>query len=102
MTITKLQAKRLLLADMEQARQAVARHLHEVPLNPQQHDALASFAFNIGGGAFKDSSVLRHLKAGRVMDAIAVWLTYTRDSFGRIQPGLVKRRRQEVALFLGV
>ena len=102
MVITKSQAKRLLLADMEQARQAVARHLHEVPLNPQQHDALASFVFNVGEGAFKRSSVLRHLKAGQVMDAVAVWLTYTRDSFGQIQPGLVKRRRHEVAGFLGV
>jgi len=101
MVITKSQARRLLLADMEQARQAVARNV-KVDLSPNQYDALASFVFNVGEGQFKRSSVLRHINNGQLAEAAISLLAYTRDSYGRVLGGLQKRRKQEFKMLLGV
>lgn len=99
MTITKEQAKRLLLADIELARQAVDRHT-TVSLAPSQHDALASFTFNVGEGAFKRSSVLRHINNGQLNEAAKVLLTYVHDGYGRVCGGLVDRRLKETVMLL--
>ena len=100
MVITKRQALKLLNKDMELARQAVARNVH-VALSPKQHHALVSFAFNVGAGAFKRSSVVRHINNGRGIEAAKALLLYTHDSYGRKLEGLVNRRLQEAVWLIG-
>lgn len=101
MTITKLQAQRLLSKDTELARQAVARHI-TAPLTPKQHHALVSFVFNVGEGQFARSSVVRYLNKGYLTEAAEALLNYVHDSQGRRLRGLEKRRLIEAAMLLGV
>lgn len=95
MTITKRQALRLLQQDMQIASNAVTRHI-KTPLKPKQKDALASFAFNVGEGAFANSSVVRHVNQGDMVAAAKSLLLYVHDANGRRLAGLERRRMREV------
>lgn len=95
MQITHNQAVRLLAADMAQAHGAVERHVKK-PLRPKQKDALASFVFNVGEGAFAQSSVVRHVNNGDMIAAGKALLQYVHDSHGNRLEGLVNRRMREV------
>lgn len=70
-----------------------------VPLNQNQFDALVSFAYNVGVGALKQSTTLRKLNAGDytgAADALTMWTKCN----GKVLAGLVRRRKEERALFL--
>ena len=64
-----------------------------VPLTQNQFEALVSFAFNIGIGAFRSSSLLRKLNSGDY-DIENELMRWTRAG-GRELQGLVNRRRAE-------
>ena len=71
----------------------------KVPLNQNQFDALVSFAYNIGVGAMAGSTALRKLNAGDyagAADALTMWTKCN----GKVLAGLVRRRKEERALFL--
>ncbi len=71
----------------------------KVPLNQNQFDALVSFAYNVGVGALKQSTTLRKLNAGDyagAADALTMWTKCN----GKVLAGLVRRRKEERALFL--
>ena len=71
----------------------------KVPLNQNQFDALVSFAYNVGVGALKQSTALRKLNAGDyagAADALTMWTKCN----GKVLAGLVRRRKEEQALFL--
>jgi len=62
-------------------------------------DALASFVFNVGPGAFLGSTLLQHLKQLKPLDKIKEeWLKWDKAD-GKVLPGLTKRREEEVNLF---
>lgn len=71
-------------------------------LNQNQFDALVSFCFNLGIGAFLGSTMLRLIKGGR-LDAAAAefpkWNKATVDGVKVELLGLTKRRASEQALF---
>ena len=69
-----------------------------VPLAQHQFDALVSFVFNVGGGAFRESTLLRELNAGDY-DAVPRELNRWVKAGGRTLPGLVRRRGAEGVLF---
>lgn len=69
-------------------------------LTQGQFDACVSLAFNIGLGAFRRSTLARHL-AARDMTAAADQFPRWNKSAGKVLPGLVTRRAAERALFLG-
>lgn len=73
------------------------------PLSPNQFDALASFAFNLGDEAFRGSEVVARLNEGRVLQAAAAFEPWRRaDLEGRslVVDALVRRRAVEKARFL--
>ena len=71
----------------------------KVPLNQHQFDALVSFAYNVGVGALKQSTALRKLNQGDYTGAADALTMWTRCN-GKVLPGLVRRRKEERALFL--
>lgn len=96
-TITKTRALELLRDDVAIAEAAV-RDLVEVRLERNQFDALVSFTFNCGVGAFEGSTLLRVLnegRYGRVPEELMRWV----NAGGQRVEGLVNRRRAEAALF---
>jgi lysozyme len=78
---------------------SVKRLTENVTLNPNQHDALTLFVYNIGVSAFKKSTLLRMVKNNPDDAAIGTqFMRWTRAN-GRVLPGLVKRRNAESALY---
>lgn len=95
--ITAERAEHLLEADLMAAEAAVSR-LVKVNLNENQFSALVSFVFNVGEDQFGKSTLLRKLNEGGyslVPPCLKSWIF---DN-GRVQPGLVKRRAAEAALW---
>lgn len=95
--ITEEQAAALLRRDAEVAEIAVSRHVR-VPLTQAQFDALVSFAFNVGEGAFSASTLLRKLNAGDY-DGAAAEFDRWRFNDGVELSGLARRRRAEREMF---
>lgn len=88
----------LLRADARIAERCVQQRVTR-PLNQNQFDALVSFVFNVGCGAFGGSTLLRLVNAGQFPTAaneFAKWV----NSGGRYTQGLANRRVAERALFL--
>lgn len=96
--ITKTQALELLEADVERHADYVRRYVN-VALTQSQFDALCSFVFNVGGGAFQRSTLLRKLNDGDCFGAADELLRWTKAG-GKELAGLVRRREAERALFL--
>jgi lysozyme len=95
--ITRQRALQLLASELGQAAAAI-RRLVRVSLNQAQFDALISFVFNVGQGAFGDSTLLRVLNLG---DYAGVPTQLNRFVYGggKKLPGLVRRRAAEGKLF---
>ena len=71
----------------------------KVSINQNQFDALVSFTYNVGVGALKQSTALRLLNQGDytgAADALTMWTKCN----GKVLAGLVRRRKEERALFL--
>jgi lysozyme len=89
----------LLSQDVKPAEQSVNNGV-KVSLNQNQFDALVSFTFNVGGGAFSSSTLLKVLNQGQydqVPDQLRRWT----KSGGRTVQGLVNRRENEIKLWNG-
>ena len=95
-TEAEAEAEALLLKDLVRFEKAV-NELIKVPMSQGAYDALVSFTFNCGEGAFADSTLLRELNEGRDPNAVA------REQLPRWTngglAGLVRRRTAEVELF---
>lgn len=98
MTWTEGQAEQGLREDCQDAELRVNGHV-SVPLNQNQFDALVSFVFNVGGGAFASSTLLRHLNAGRYQEAADQFPRWNKQA-GKVLKGLTIRRARERELFL--
>lgn len=95
--ITEETGRRLLREDMEEAQDAVHR-LVQVHLSDNQKDALISFIFNVGVGAFRRSTLLRKLNTGDYAAVPSELMRWTKAG-GKENRGLKRRRRVEAALF---
>jgi lysozyme len=95
--ITAEQADAFLAYDLAWVEEAIAESVR-VPISQDQFDALASLIFNIGAGAFRNSTLLRRLNAGDHIGAAGQFERWVRAA-GKVMPGLVKRRAEEAALF---
>lgn len=69
-------------------------------LNDNQYGALCSWAFNVGCGNVKTSTLIQRLNAGDDPNTIAGQELPKWDlAGGNVLPGLTRRRAAEVALF---
>jgi lysozyme len=97
-TVTREQALWLLQTDAALNAAPVGRALN-VPLTSYQADALISLAFNVGGFAVRQSTLLKKLNAGLMTDAAEEFLRW--DKIGKTKSrGLARRREAEKNLFL--
>lgn len=97
MQITEEQAEELLREDMQEAIRVVERL--NVDLSDNQYNALVSFVFNIGGGAFATSTIRRKILANpndkKIKDEFLRWVY----ADGKKLNGLERRREREADLY---
>ncbi|KKI42469.1 muraminidase [Obesumbacterium proteus] len=91
-------ANALLRADLKRTEEGVKNSV-TVTINQNQFDALVSFAFNLGVGNLKSSTLLRLLNEGNIFAAADQFLRWNKAG-GRELPGLTRRRRAERDLFI--
>ena len=96
-TITQAEADKLLKDDVKRFEVGVNNYTN-VPLNQSQYDALVSFTFNVGLGAYRDSTLLRLLNGADYEGAAGQFGRWVNGSNGPL-PGLVRRRDAEEKLF---
>lgn len=95
-------AEALLLYDLMNVAQAISDSVY-TPLTQNQFDALCSFVFNIGVGAFRQSGVCLRLNEGATVQAacaMELWRRAEFDGEAIVVDALVRRRAAEKALFL--
>ena len=97
MTITKSTAEVMLRGDLEIYANGV-RNAVKVPLNQNQFDALVSFCYNIGIGAFSRSTLVRSLNSKNYLAAAKQFDKWVYANRVKL-PGLVARRKAERELF---
>ena len=94
---SKNQCDQAFLKDIEQQERDV-RRLVQVGLQPWEFDALVSFVYNVGPGAFANSTLLRKLNQGNFEGAALEFHRWNKAG-GKVLPGLVRRRASEALLF---
>ncbi|HIE4459354.1 lysozyme [Acinetobacter nosocomialis] len=92
------QAKSYFKHDLAKFEKTV-NELVTVPLTQNQFDALVSLTYNIGSGAFKNSTLLKKLNVKDYSGAADQFLVWNKAG-GKVMKGLVRRREAERALFL--
>lgn len=93
LTITEQEAEELLVKDLAIFEDAV-NDLVKVPVTQSIFDALVSFTFNVGEGAFSTSTLLRKLNQRKYAEALDQLLRW--DKAGTVKlPGLTRRREAE-------
>lgn len=98
MTWTEAEAVAAFARELAKFEAAVTR-LVTVEINQNEYDALVSFAYNCGEGALARSTILKRLNQGNRVGAAKAFAAWNKGG-GRVLPGLVRRRREEAALFL--
>lgn len=96
--ITIEDAERLLKQEVAHVETAL-RRLVKVDITENMFSALASFVYNVGSGAFQRSTMRMKLNR-RNYEGCAREFPKWRMGGGKVLPGLVKRRKEEVSLFL--
>lgn len=96
-TATLAECEQRLQEDTTYAGKAVGR-LVAVKLTQGQYDALVSFVFNVGPGAFAKSTLLKRINAGQCEQAGQEFLRWDRAGGQRLK-GLTKRRAKESAMW---
>ena len=98
LTITNDEADHFLKLDIERCERAINRY--DLKLKQHEFDALVSFIFNVGIGAFMTSTVLMQLLMNYSNDTIVKQLGRWVYVGGRENDGLKKRRKSEIQVYL--
>lgn len=97
LTITKEEAIDILIDDLKRFENVVNTYT-TVDITQAMFDAMTSFAFNCGGDAFKNSTLLRLLNNKDYEGAAGQFSRWVNGNNGPL-PGLVRRRAAEEELF---
>ena len=97
MKITAEQSSALLKSDLAWVEGTIKSYVKS-PLTQNQYDALCSFIFNIGGAAFKGSTMLKLLNLANYQGAADEFPKWKKS--GNDPDILLPRRQRERALFL--
>lgn len=97
-TITISQAEELFFRIVEEFSYSVYFLCGEY-VNQNQFDALTSFAYNVGIGAFKKSTLLKLVKANANNPLIRNEFAKWDKAGGKVLAGLTKRRKEEADLY---
>lgn len=97
MTITQDQAENFLAADILNAAHCVNECV-TTRLTQPQFDSLVDFAFNVGIGNFRHSTLLKEVNAGQFPEAVAQFDLWDHCG-GVVNAGLLRRRKAEAAEF---
>ena len=104
MTISESTAEWLLEKDLEKIEKYLARQPFAARLLQKEFDALVSFIFNIGTGAFQTSTMRKKLCLGAPSEEVAnefrKWVWGTVNGKKEKLPGLITRREKERERFL--
>lgn len=103
MLITQAKAKELLKSDLAKVENYINRQSFTSRLTQGMFDALVSFIFNVGNGAFQTSTMRKCLCTGDFEGAAAQfgrWIFGTINGKKEKLPGLVARREREKETFL--
>jgi lysozyme len=95
--ITQQEADKLLKQDLYVFEKGISQ-LVTVQITQNQFDAMVSLAFNIGLGAFKDSSVLKNVNKKDFNSAEKAFMAWVKVNGNPCQ-GLIRRRSAEATLF---
>ena len=97
MKITEKRANELLREDVRKFENLINR-IVTVSLTQNQFNALVSWAFNVGEGAVRNSTLIRKLNSGDY-DAVPTELMRWNKINGQVNRGLTNRRAAEVGLW---
>ena len=89
----------ILAKDLERFERGVARYCPASTSSQGIFDALVSFAFNVGLGNLQRSGLRMKTNRGEYTEAANEFMKWTKAG-GKVLPGLVKRRKDEQALYL--
>ena len=98
MTITRGDAEAYLHGALEKFAAQIEKDI-TAPINENEFGAFVSLAYNIGPGAFRKSSALRHFNEGDKAKAASALLLWNKAG-GKVLKGLTRRREAERKLFL--
>ncbi len=97
--ITREVATRYLMGEIGLECEPAVDALTTRKLHPLSRGALISLCFNIGTGAYRASTLRRVINAGD-WDSVPGQFAKWRIGGGRVLAGLVRRRREEAAMFM--
>lgn len=100
-TCTEEDAEKWLKEDLAGAERFVNEVADAVPLKQCQYDALVSFVFNLGGTAFRQSTLRRKVLANADDPSIRGEFLKWIYAGGRPLDGLVNRRKAEADMYFG-
>lgn len=97
--ITREQAERCLMFDLEKKYAPPVDASVKVPMHSLMRGSLVSFTYNVGSGAFKKSTLLRMVNQRRWSEVPRAFSMY-RMGGGRVLAGLERRRKAEALMFM--
>ena len=97
--ISEATAVSLLKSDVLVVESQLNHVLSISPVNQNQFDALVSFVFNLGIGAFKSSTLFKKMLVDVNDPTIAYEFSRWNKAGGNVLNGLVKRRKEESDLY---
>lgn len=100
MKITKEQSRELLKNDLIRFENSVSRSV-KVNLTQNQFDALVSFAFNVGEGAFSKSALVNKINSSAPIREIEAQFRRWIYGGGKVLQVLQGRREREIKLYKG-
>lgn len=95
--ITQQQAEQFLVDDIEPVELTIGIAV-TAGLSQNQYDALCSFVFNVGGAAFRASTMLKMINSGDYTGAASQFSRWNHAN-GKVVDGLTARRAAESQLF---